>query len=143
MKIHNHYHTNEELPDHIMVSDVSMKTSLRSKIHYCFYCDQGQSQIWSHLKHMHKAENEVIDALNENSSVNKDLKLALIKYKGDHIHNLGVLKNKRGYLVVARAPDGMTSYPQDFLPCVFCKSWISKMCMARHQKRYKEYFSYA
>ena len=63
--------------------------------------------------------------------------------KGDHIHNLGVLRKKRGYLVVSRAPDGINSYPEDFLPCVFCKSWISKMCMARHQKRYKEYFSYA
>ena len=132
------FDTNEELPDHIMVSDVSMKTSLRSKIHYCFYCDQGQNHIWQHLKHMHKAESEVIDALNESSSANKDLKLALIKNKGDHIHNLGVLRNKRGYLVVARAPDGMISYPENFLPCVFCKSWVAKDSVKRHRCNYIE-----
>ena len=43
---------------------------------------------------------------------NKGLKFSLIKYKGDHIHNLGVLKKKRGYLVVARATDGITSHPE-------------------------------
>ena len=78
------FDTDEELPDKIIVSDVGSRSSLRSKLHYCFYCDQGQTAIIRHLKLVHNAENEVINAHNENDTVDEGQKLALIKFKGNY-----------------------------------------------------------
>ena len=68
---------------------------------------------------------------------NEGLRFALIKSKGDHVHNLGVLRKKQGYLIVARLSDGITSNPEDYLPCAYCKSWLLKSSLKTHRKRCK------
>ena len=85
------------------------------------------------LRDCHPDETEVKQAKNEKDCQRGNLRIALLVRQGDHLHNLAVIEQKRGFLVVAR--DNANHISDEFLPCAFCKSWILKTRFSIHEKR--------
>ena len=56
----------------------------------------------------------------------------MLRQKGNHLHNLEVVRQKRGYLVVAKNTNHSWN---EFLPCAFCKSWILKNLSTKHRQK--------
>ena len=74
----------------------------------------------------------MLKATNEKDKKDEILRISFLIKKGDHLHNLEVFRQKRGYLVVARAN---TKHKWDeFLPCAFCKIWILKHLFTKHRQ---------
>ena len=87
-----------------------------------------------HLEAVHENETEVAQALSlpKNSKERKNL-LALIRNKGNHAHNVQVLKQNRGYIIPARRPTYIPN-PRDYIPCDECFGYYLHMDMWRHKK---------
>lgn len=54
--------------------------------------------------------------------------------KVDHQHNLEVLKNKSGTLVLARRKHDASFDINDYGPCPLCFAWLELKELARHNK---------
>jgi hypothetical protein len=77
----------------------------------------------------------VLKATNEKDKKDEILRISMLIQKGNHLHNLEVVRQKRGYLVVARANTKYTNHSwNEFLPCAFCKSWILKHLFTKHRQ---------
>ena len=87
-----------------------------------------------HLEAAHGNETEVAQALSlpKKSKERKNL-LALIRNKGNHAHNVQVLKQNRGYIIPARRPTYISN-PRDYIPCDECFGYYLRMDMWRHKK---------
>ena len=107
--------------EEVMPADIIVSAKDGIKAHYCYYCpsDVRQTQIHRHLRLMHADEKEMKEVKNEKDSTIGGLKMTLLKLKGDHLHNLEVVRQKRGYLQVARAATNASA--DEFVPCAFCK----------------------
>ena len=104
------------------------------KVHYCYFCpgDQSSTQIQRHLRDSHANEIEVLKASNEKYKKDEILRISMLRQKGNHLHNLEVVRQKRGYLVVAKNNNHSWN---EFLPCAFCKSWILKNLSTKHRQK--------
>ena len=71
-------------------------------------------------------------ATNEKYKKDEILRISMLRQKGNHLHNLKVVRQKRGYLVVAKNTNHSWN---EFLPCAFCKSWILKNLSTKHIKK--------
>ena len=77
----------------------------------------------------------MLKATNEKYKKDEILRISMLVQKGNHLHNLEVVRQKRGYLVVARANTKNTNHSwNEFLPCAFCKSWILKHLFTKHRQ---------
>lgn len=88
---------------------------IHDKQHACYFCQKLVTNIWRHYETVHKSEARVqkIHSITGESRVDEIDKLRLL---GDYYHNIKVISQKAGELVVVRRPhvDGSHS---DFLPC--------------------------
>ena len=107
--------------EEVMPADIIVSAKDGIKAHYCYYCpsDVRKTQIHRHLRLMHADEKEMKEVRNEKDSTIGGLKMTLLKLKGDHLHNLEVVRQKRGYLQAARAATNAVA--DEFVPCAFCK----------------------
>ena len=74
----------------------------------------------------------MLKATNEKYKTDEILRISMLRQKGNHLHNLEVVRQKRGNLVVARA--NTKHNWEEFLPCAFCKSWILKHLFTKHRQ---------
>ncbi len=60
----------------------------------------------------------------------------MMKYEGDHFHNLAVLKEKRGQLILAhRSSEKKKIWHAEYGPCPSCLAWVSlESNISKHQK---------
>ena len=62
-----------------------------------------------------------------------------LKWKGNHHHNIAVMKQKSGYFVVSRRPgENETGQYTDYGPCYACFKYITKTELGKHRNNCKE-----
>jgi len=104
------------------------------KHHACYYCQKLVTNIWRHYQLQHSAEDEV-QQINAVKGKEKKLRINTLRMLGDYCHNVQVLSQKSGELIIVRRPtvSKLTSYT-DFLPCVGCKGFFLRTELWRHCK---------
>ena len=129
----------------------SMKKSDRvyNSRNCCPYCEKMVSNFAQHvLGIQHRNEPEVVEIIklevqqSENDTENqerqkkrKDL-LAILRNKGNNIHNVKVLQTKSGELLLSRRLNEheISFSKEDYGPCPSCFEWLRITVIARHQK---------
>ncbi|KAL5021120.1 hypothetical protein ScPMuIL_000275 [Solemya velum] len=101
----------------------------------CYFCEKVlHHRIQKHLKHCHKNENIVAEALAKSSKTERDNKMKKIKNLGAFKYNLKVIASGRGNLIVARRPSKKTLTVEQFLPCLYCYGFFYKKELWRHTR---------
>lgn len=103
------------------------------RVHCCYFCGKLDTKIGRHLQTVHKDEDE-IKGLHTSDKKEKDIKLDLLRFKGDFYRNMEIIKNG-GELLVWRRPcaTDIVTY-KDYVPCVNCLAFVTKSEMWRHLK---------
>ncbi len=103
------------------------------KKHYCLFCSSSQSKLPRHFQEQHMEEREVIDYMRETNKTYKLCKIALLRNKGNHLHNCEVTREGKGVLVVGYRP----TYEVDaaeYGPCEQCLVYLTKSDLWKHKK---------
>ena len=108
--------------------------------HCCFVCGAMISNIMKHIR-THKTNSEVkqlrelevgnLQSLSAEKQQEVKVLHEVLRNRGDHLHNLAVMKQKKGELLVARR-----KYPFDsskYGPCFNCLQWGISSNLGRHQ----------
>lgn len=107
-----------------------------SKTDFCLFCNGSyNSKMSKHLLSVHLKEEKVqnVTALPLGS---KERKAALQKLQneGNFNHNVKVIKNGKGKLVVYRRPKNSSISACDYLPCEYCLAFVHEKMMWLHAK---------
>ena len=106
--------------------------------HACVFCKKLYSNIACHISNCHKKETAVKEieqlktAIQESNDENKkplqkqlSKKQNLLRFSGDHEHNLNVIRNKKGELLIARRQPNNSSFDaNEYGPCPMCLQWM-------------------
>lgn len=105
-----------------------------NKKHFCFYCSKPQAKISRHLMTSHKNEAEIL-ALEEMKGKARDAHLDKLRNLGNHIHNVEVLKEKKGLFIVGQRPNEEKQKPkaEDYAPCPLCYVYLIQRDIWRHK----------
>ena len=94
--------------------------------HACVYCHKLFSNITNHLRNKHKQNSEVkriIDlGVGEHTRKTRRRLWDILRNRGDHLHNMEVLKRKNGRAILSRRPSVFKF--ASFGPCPNCLEWI-------------------
>ena len=105
-------------------------TYIYNNYHACFYCGELRSNLegskWGHYQ-IHRN----IPQVNEKFTKEKTPDFSVIRKLGDHRHNVQVLKNGQGEVILSRRPPGQLDISL-FGPCPKCKLWLLLKNMRRH-----------
>ena len=65
--------------------------------HYCLYCAYGGTNVSCHLRNRHSEEILMMEVSGKDNEIQNAvaIKLELLRMRGDHKHNLNVVKNIR------------------------------------------------
>ncbi|XP_061190500.1 uncharacterized protein LOC133198421 [Saccostrea echinata] len=96
--------------------------------HCCFICQKMVLHLPDHLWRCHKSHPVVKEALSSNRKGRFDQ----IRTKGDHLHNIKVVKEGKGELILSRRPERFIS--KDYEPCYNCLEWMHKGTLKKHFK---------
>lgn len=105
------------------------------KRYYCLYCNKGKAKIPRHLTTQHKNEPEVIKYVEENDPITKRNIMMKLRNLGNHYHNVNVIREKKGVLIVAYRPQNSSASADDYLPCEHCLGYYSAPDLWKHTKR--------
>ena len=100
------------------------------KKHYCVYCGKCQQQIIRHIETKHSREPEV-KALGKVHSAERAKLTKILKYKGNFVNNIKVLRDDSGSIIVVRRPSDEED-PSKYYPCTECYGFFSKFELYRH-----------
>ncbi len=115
----------------IVILSVEMN---KTKLHYCPFCHKPSAKLPRHLRLCHGQEEDVLK-MEEMPRNELDNHMRALQLRGDHLHNIQVLKQERGHFIVARRPKSSeTLTHKDFLPCPFCLRYLTKHQLSRHEK---------
>ena len=103
------------------------------KKHYCFICNKPIVKLKRHFLTQHKSERELIPLLNASNSKKEKEEFEKLKCQGNHMHNLEVMRQGEGEMVVKRRKTSPNFNQQNFVPCVKCRGWYSKKDLWRHK----------
>ena len=133
------------------------KTTVRPYdiVHACRYCGELRTNIQIHLEKVHKDKPGVVDIVQRRDSLNKEIRAGreqdkreikekmkvlkgkqdLLQYEGDHLHNVQVIKEKHGEIILGRRPTDIKDFNhQNFGPCPGCLMWLTlSSSVSRHQ----------
>ncbi|XP_066603873.1 uncharacterized protein [Prorops nasuta] len=100
---------------------------------FCVYCHTKQQKIASHLELKHKDEIDVMKFINlpKNSKERKDI-IAVIRKKGNFLHNTNENYNDGTLIVARRAMQYSVKTAQNYLPCASCKGFYSESSLRLH-----------
>ncbi|XP_062583984.1 uncharacterized protein LOC134245743 isoform X2 [Saccostrea cucullata] len=101
--------------------------------HCCFFCQKMTLHIRDHLVRRHGSDPTVQEAL----SVNRFDRFKHIRAKGDHLHNMKVMKEGKGELILSRRTGSFIS--EDFKPCPECLEWMHWRSINRHYRRFHKH----
>ena len=110
--------------------------------HYCPFCGNLiEEKVFRHLEQMHNDLESVRFILRlPKHSVERLLQVILLLNMGDYNHNMNVLKEGQGEMLVwwkgPDTADGKCS-PWDFKPCTFCKKFLHKLELDHHGRSCK------
>lgn len=134
-------------PQHIQDEEISSATKPISvlkthntkkrkwdKKHYCVYCMKKFAKLPRHFEQVHENEVEVAKALSyKKGSKIRKRQFDLLRNKGNHSHNLDVLKAGKGSLIPARRCAYEVPH-QDLLPCDVCFGYFARRDLWKHKK---------
>lgn len=112
------------------------KKKTYDKCHYCIFCGtQIVSKIQRHLLSVHKNEEQVkeIKFLPKRSKERSVLLQKLVN-DGNFEHNIAVIKEGEGQLVVGRRTEVKGRTASQYTVCIYCRKWQSKTNLWRHSK---------
>ncbi|XP_038063286.1 uncharacterized protein LOC119733978 [Patiria miniata] len=117
--------------------------------HHCLFCPPGKNVFCNFSKHLaiqkHQHEPEVreikrLEPTDTDSKEDAELKLkerkrkiALLRFRGDHEHNIDVLKKKRGEVVLGRRFNSGQFDVTHYGPCPICFEWLQLKLISRHE----------
>lgn len=120
-------------------------------VHSCFICRKLRSHIQDHLESQHGYEptiKEIIQKklLHKEGEKKDKVLLAeitaaqdILRYRGDHNHNLSVIKHKSGELLISRRGVKADFDFMDYGPCPYCQEWMKiDSCLSSHQSKCKQ-----
>jgi len=107
-----------------------------NKAYSCFYCDTEQLKLPRHLYRNHSTEPEVAEIIASKDKKFKLNRLCKIRNLGTHKHNIKVLKEGNGELLVVYRPD-YEARPGNYLPCQYCFGYYATEQLWRHVQRCK------
>ncbi|XP_070184642.1 uncharacterized protein [Littorina saxatilis] len=112
---------------------VGDKTVPKPKQHFCLFCQKPQSRLPRHIETQHKDEKSMVPYLNaKKGSGEKKAELTKLRNAGDHQHNLSVLRNVSGTLVVKRRKRESPSV-SNFVACPYCLGYFQIKDIYRHK----------
>ena len=132
----------KSLPDvHVEVTEGKLSENSKTKgrkiykkLHFCPYCNVRQEQVSRHCKTKHKQMPDVQKILAAGKNTEEKSRLTtLLKNRGNFLHNIAVLKAKKGTLLVVRRPDDNQTNASRFLPCGSCLGFYSRIDLWRHK----------
>ena len=101
----------------------------------CPYCDERVAKLPRHLESYHEKEVEVARAFAlPKRSKERENVFALLRNRGNHNHNVQVLKEDSGYLIPVKRPTYECS-PGEYLPCDDCYGYFLRYEIWRHKKQ--------
>jgi len=106
-------------------------TRVFNSYQFCYYCGQLKSNFAQHASSVHSKEEEVIDI--KATPLQAKKKWAVLRAKGNHIHNLATIERKKGEVILDRRPLGKFDLSQ-YGPCPRCLTWMSKKLMWKHMR---------
>jgi len=97
---------------------------IHDKLHACYYCQKLVTNIWRHYETVHKCEarlQKIVSLVGKSRAEDRADEINKLRLLSDYYHNIKVLSQKSGELIVVRRPmsHSDTTY-SDFLPCRFC-----------------------
>ena len=108
--------------------------------HYCPFCKYGKikySNPAQHLTRVHKNEDEVkiLMQLGNSEEDTKDRKkrLDLFRFRGDHLHNLKVIKRGKGEIILGRRFRDIHFDLSKTGPCPKCFRWMTLKLLGKHR----------
>ena len=107
------------------------------KRHCCVFCGILDYRLPRHYKR-HHSEHPIIVALKDKSEKERDREYDKLRLEGDFKHNLKVLRNNKGSLILPRRPskdDELRYTFEDYLHCEYCKGFYLRNNLWRHQKK--------
>ncbi|XP_021349971.1 uncharacterized protein LOC110448181 [Mizuhopecten yessoensis] len=107
------------------------------KQNYCTFCKKMiKSKISRHLLNVHKLEPRVSKiCLLTKRSDERRIELEMLANEGNFKHNIKVLQDQEGMLVVGRRETtGRNIQPGDYLPCEYCRKFIMKHTLWWHHR---------
>lgn len=108
-------------------------TRCYNKRQICYICEKKISKMARHLQCMHKNETEVARVLSIYDKELQALELERLRLLGNFNHNLRVLKDRSGELIVARRPT-TAKVAEDYVPCHYCYTFVETTEIWRHVK---------
>ncbi|KAK7485782.1 hypothetical protein BaRGS_00022963 [Batillaria attramentaria] len=113
---------------------VGERTVPKPQKHVCLFCHKPQSRLSRHLGSQHGGEKALVPYLNARKGDEKKRELAKLRNAGDHQHNIGVLRNKEGTMVVKRRKrQDCTVDIDNFVTCPNCFGLFQKKDLYRHK----------
>ena len=107
------------------------------KCHFCPFClVRINSKISRHILNVHRDHPRVSPILMlEKRSEKRRALLQQLENEGNFIHNIDVLREGNGNIVVGRRPTEVDNNKvKDYLPCEYCRKFIIKSSLWQHQK---------
>ncbi|XP_038063255.1 uncharacterized protein LOC119733959 isoform X4 [Patiria miniata] len=126
--------TSTSLPNVTVLTTNNCDGRKWDKKHFCVFCMEPTPKLPRHLKQHHPDEPEVKHILGfpVKSGQRKKL-LEVLRNRGNHAHNLEVLKDKKGMLIPYKRPTYETP-AELYLPCHLCFGYFMSSDMWKHQK---------
>ena len=117
------------------VNSNSCESRIYDKRFSCYYCHKLVTKLKRHLQLKHSSEELVIEMI-ENKNGSEQYISEFLRHLGNFVHNINVLRNGSGSLIVVRRP---SSYKNclHYLPCQFCLGFFFKRELFKHVKSCK------
>lgn len=121
----------------VMVMTLKKKhdgSRLYNKTFYCTFCSKPYRKMARHLQSKHKDKSDVARAfVFPKGSKERRIQLALLRNKGNRIHNSDVLKKGKGIVIPRQQPKDCVK-PCDYMHCINCEAYLKRKSLWRHMK---------
>ncbi|XP_062608302.1 uncharacterized protein LOC134270140 [Saccostrea cucullata] len=100
----------------------------------CLFCETPQAKLPRHFKSKHSNEIDVARYLAEQDPSVKNKMLKRLRNLGAHQHNLNVIREKKGSLIVAYRQSEETHW-SEYSPCPHCLGYYTSCVLWKHVRR--------
>ena len=124
----------------ILKTNKNKSGKLKAKQNACLYCGDLMTNLLSHYHVCHFSEKDVkgVFAIKElKKDGKKNLLLEEMRAKGNFNHNLKVLKEEKGKLIMKKSGKQENIDPKSLVFCINCLIFMIKTNFARHSKNCK------
>jgi hypothetical protein len=118
--------------DKVAVSSRNHELSYFDKKPFCFYCGIPQTQLQRHWVTKHREERAVQEIIHATNKVEKRRSITKLRNTGNHLHNLEVLRQKKGEILVTYRST-RNKHADAYVPCEYCLGYYVGSELHRHK----------